>query len=47
MMAGAHVCNRMVGFGSHRHVVGQLCVKSLDTLIPVSGINVEKNGWGG
>lgn len=39
--------SRLAGFGSHRHVVGQLCVKSLDTSIPVSGINMEKNGRGG
>lgn len=33
----------LAGFGSHGHVGGQLCVKSLETSIPVSGINV-KNG---
>ena len=40
---GAMDWNRLVGTGSSGHVVGQLHVRSLDTLLSVKGVNAEND----
>lgn len=46
MMVRAIVCRRLFEMGSSGHEVGQLPVRSLNTLHSARGLNVEKEGGG-